>query len=51
MQAEEKQCKYSSPGGSTKNELIFLQPLKIKDFRRFLFLQVLKMYVRTLGIG
>jgi hypothetical protein len=30
-----------------KSISFFSQPLKIKDFRRFPFLQVLKMYART----
>jgi hypothetical protein len=37
--------------GQLKTISFYSQPLKIKDFRRFLFFQVLKMYARTPGKG
>jgi len=39
------------PYGLLKTISFYSPPLKIKDFRRFVFLQILRMYVRTPGKG
>ena len=42
---------YRAPVGQHSTIALFSQPLKIKNFKRFLFSQALKIFINAPGIG